>query len=407
MNAPAPVIPTRHPVSPGPIPSGIRMIATAMGIAKPTAEQWDRIGAALTVGDEPMARLVEWMSSAGTNETRPIFERVLAHGLAAVPDAPEPLREFFGEFEPIPDWVDLDRVRRGQRVLCRGGADGTYIARDVSFLGGYQFSSFNQTLLRTGVLEKGSNKRFAETLQWALDITAEGGLDPLGVGYQATIRVRLIHEYVRRHVAALPDWRADEWGLPVNQTDMAATLVGALIAPPIGGVGFGLLLSRRDCDDIAHMARYVGWLMGLQDEWLPRNFRDGVRILYHTLGALSRPDETTRQLAVPMADDPLAWHYRRLPGLRRRIARAQHLSVTSGFLGPRTMRELGLPPYVPPWYQLVRMPVNLARSAALLLPGGARRAAVRGRREQEAFMRTMMGADDTTIGASAHVMAVA
>ncbi|EUA35668.1 hypothetical protein I553_6308 [Mycobacterium xenopi 4042] len=44
--------------------------------------------------------------------------------------------------------------------------------------------------------------------------------------------MRLIHALVRRHVAAMPDWRADEWGVPVNQTDMAATLVGALIAPP-------------------------------------------------------------------------------------------------------------------------------------------------------------------------------
>jgi hypothetical protein len=291
--------------------------------------------------------------------------------------------------------------------LRRGGADGTYIARDVSFLGGYQFSSFNKTLLRTGVMEKGSNKRFAETLQWALDINGEGGLEPLGAGYQATIRVRLIHEYVRRHVAALPDWRGDEWGLPVNQTDMAATLVGALIAPPAAGLGMGIVLSPSELDDIAHMTRYVGWLMGIHEDWLPHSFRDGVRILYQTLGALSKPDETTKQLATPMADDPLEWHYSAMTGLRRRIARSQHLSVTSSFLGPRTMRKLGLPAFVLPWYPLMRMPVNLARSlAALALPGGLDRAATRGRREQEEFMRTMMGGDDTTIGESAHVMRV-
>ena len=54
-----------------------------------------------------------------------------------------------------------------------------------------------------------------------------------------------------------------------------------------------------------------------------------------------------------MADDPLVWHYRSMPGLRRRLARAQHLWVTSGFLGPRAMRALGLPSYVPPWYPLL------------------------------------------------------
>jgi hypothetical protein len=408
MTSPVADIPTRHPDSPGTIPASIRMLAGAMAIAKPTPERWRQIGEDLTVGDEPMRRLVEWMSSTGTKEPRAIFERILTEGLAAVPDAPEPLCEVFGEVEPIPDWVEMDRVRRGQRALRRGGADGTYIARDVSFLGGYQFSSFNKTLLRTGVLEKGSNKRFAETLQWALDVNGEGGLEPLGAGYQATIRVRLIHEYVRRHVAALPDWRGDEWGLPVNQTDMAATLVGALIAPPAAGLGLGIVLSPSELDDIAHMTRYVGWLMGIREDWLPRSFRDGVRILYQTLGALSEPDESTKQLAAPMADDPLEWHYSAMTGVRRRIARSQHLSVTAGFLGPRTMRKLGLPAFVLPWYPLLRMPVNLARSlAALVLPGGLDHAAMRGRREQEEFMRTMMGGDDTTIGASAHVIRVA
>ena len=224
-----------------------------------------------------------------------------------------------------------------------------YVARDAALLGGYQFSGFNKTLVRTGALEKGSNKRFAETMQWAMDVISEGGLEPQGVGYRSTIRVRLIHAFVRRHVAAMPDWRERRMGVPVNQTDMAATLVGALIAPPAGAIGMGFVLSPAELDGMAHLTRYDGWLIGVQDEWLPRSFRDGIRILYHTLTALAAPDESTKQLAVPMADDPMAWHYRTLAGLRRRIARAQHLSVTSGFLGPRAMRVLGLP-YMPPWY---------------------------------------------------------
>jgi len=170
----------------------------------------------------------------------------------------------------------------------------------------------------------------------------------------------------------------------------------------------GMLLSPAELDGIAHLTRYVGWLIGVQDEWLPKSFRDGIRILYHTLTALAEPDESTKQLAVPMVDDPLVWHYRRMPAVRRRLARAQHLSVTSGFLGPRAMRALGLP-YVPPWYPLLRIPVNVTRSvAALTLPGRMERAAVRGQREQKALLRTMIGGSEATIGDSAaHVSRVA
>jgi len=402
-------IPTRHPDRPRAVPGGIRLSASLLGLGLPTSEQWRNLGEHLTVGDEPMDRLVEWMFAEGIDRTRPMFDRALAHGIDSVPDAPEPLRAFFVRIEAVPDWVDADLLRRGQRALRAGGADGMYVARDVSLLGGYQFSGFNKTLLRTGALEKGSNTRFAETNQWALDVIADGELIPHGVGYQSTIRVRLIHAFVRRHVSAMADWRADEWGLPVNQTDMAATLVGALIAPPLGAMGMGLLTAPADLDAIAHVTRYVGWLIGVDDEWLPHSFRDGIRVLYHTVTALSNPDESSKQLAMPMVNDPLKWHYRTIPGLRRRIARLQHLSITSGYLGPRAMRTLGLPAYVPPWYPLMRIPINLTRSvAALCLPGGRDRAAVRGARQQKAFLRTIIGDGGAKIGNSAaHVSSAA
>ncbi|OBK79428.1 oxygenase MpaB family protein [Mycobacterium sp. 1164985.4] len=401
-------IPTRHPERPRPVPAGIRVVAKAMGIGEPTPQQWRRLGERLTVGDEPVDRLVEWMSTVGVKQTRPLFDRALTHGIDAVAEAAEPLREFFKAVEKLPDWVDPQKLRRGQRALRRGGADGMYVARDVSLLGGYQFSGFNKTLLRTGALEKGSNKRFAETMQWAMDVISEGGLEYLGAGYRSTLRVRLIHGLVRKHVAAMPDWRAEEWGVPINQTDMAATLIGALVAPAVGVVGMGIVLRPKEYEAVAHLTRYVGWLMGVEDEWLPRSFRDSIRVLYHTLGALAEPDESSRQLAVPMADDPLIWRYDAMPAIRRRIARAQHLSVTSGFLGPRTMRALGLRPHLP-WYPALRLPVNLTRSiAAIALPGGIDRAADRGDREHQVLMRTIVGDGGATIGESAeHVGTVA
>ena len=395
-------VPTRHPDGPRPVPGMIKILAVGLGIRQPDSRQWQRLGERLTVGDEPMDRLLDWMVATGLPQTRPLFDRALAEGVARVPEAPQPLRDFFSSVETAPQWVDHELIRRGQRAMRRGGADGMYVARDVSLLGGYQFSGFNKTLLRTGALEKGSNKRFAETMQWAMDVIAEDGLEPLGVGYRSTIRVRLIHAFVRRHVGAMPDWRSDEWGVPVNQTDMAATLIGALIAPPAASLGMGILTAPDDLEAVAHLTRYVGWLIGVEDEWLPHSFRDGIRVLYHTLTALSAPDESTRQLAAPMADDPLDWHYDTWPALRRQLARAQHLSVTSAFLGPRAMRMLGLPAFVPPWYPLLKLPVNVARSAVdLVLPGGMDRAARRGQREQAALLRTMIGESEVAIGDSA------
>ena len=393
-------VPGRHPDAPRPVPAGVRLSALALGVRKPTPAQWDRLGTALTAGDPAMDRVVDWMVSTGTAQARPLFDRALREGIDAVRDAPAPLRELFTAIEATPDWVDWEQIERGQHAMQAGGVDGIYLARDVSLLGGYLFSGFNKTLLRTGALEKKSNQRFAETFQWALDITADDGLRHGGVGYRATLRVRLVHAFVRRHVAAMPDWDSRAWGLPVNQTDMAATLLGALIAPAAGAIGVGQIYSAADLNAVAHVTRYVGWLIGVDEEWLPHSFRDGVRGLYHLISALSAPDETTKVLAVPMAADPLTWTYPALQGPRRRLARAQHLSLTSAYLGPRAMHTLGLR-YVLPWYPLVRFPLNLVRSlVTLMLPRGRERAAQRGGRQQRALMLTI-NATPATVGAAA------
>ncbi|WP_280342510.1 oxygenase MpaB family protein [Nocardia neocaledoniensis] len=396
-------VPTRHPDRPHRTPAIVGGFAAMLGVRGPDAEQWRRLGESLLVGDEPMDRLVDWMVTTGSKQTRPLFDRALAHGIAAVPEAPEPLREFFTAVEAAPAWVDHDMLVRGAKVLLSSGSDGMYFARDVAMIGGYQFSGFNKTLLRTGALEKGSNQRWAETMQWAMDVLSDDALAPLGRGYQSTIRVRLIHGFVRRHVAAMPDWQVEDWGLPINQTDMAATLVGSFIAPTVGGLGMGLLLGRADADAVAHLVRYVGWLLGVEEQWLPRSFRDGVRVLVHTLSALADPDESTRVLAVPMSRDPLSWNYDRLPAVRRRLAYAQHLSVTGTFLGSRTMRALGLPTVIVPWYPVLRIPTNVVRSATRLLPGGLDRAAHRGARENDRFMRTLVSNGPTVGGAAARL----
>ncbi|GAA3966674.1 oxygenase MpaB family protein [Gordonia caeni] len=395
-------IPRRHPDAPVPIPAGVSAIGTALGVRGPDPARFQQLGELLMAGDPLMDEFADWMSTQDSALVRPLFEQALARGIDSVENAPAPLRALFDELESVPEWVDADQLETAAAAMRSGGADGLYIARDVALLGGYQFAGFNQTLLRTGALEKGSNTRFAETSQWAMDVIAAGGLAPLGPGYRSTVRVRFIHSMVRRHVGAMPDWDADQWGLPINQTDMAATIVGSLIAPSLGGLGMGIVNRPAEYRAIAHLTRYVGWLMGIRDDLLPNDFRDAIRLLMHTSAALATPDETSKRLAKPMADDPMHWQYRHLSPLRRRWARRQHLSISAAFLGPKAMATLGLPTRTLPWYPLLALPRNLVRSGVGFLPGGRDWMAARGDRQAHAFLRTMTAAP-ATIGATTTV----
>ncbi|MFI1920194.1 oxygenase MpaB family protein [Nocardia sp. NPDC020380] len=397
-------IPTRHPHDRAQVPV-LGPTVKLLGIKPPTEAEWATMGEALTIGDEPMDALVDWMYTAGMGQVRPLFDQALAHGIANVPDAPEPLRDFFTQVENPPAWVDWDRIKLGERIFQSAGLDGIYLARDVPFLGGFVASGINRTLLLTNTGKSGATgggQRFAETLRWALDVISEDGMRPGGKGFRSTLHVRLIHTFVRRHVSKLPEWSAEDWGVPVNQTDMAVTMLGALYAPALTGMMMGNIFTPRELDAIAHLTRYVGWVMGIEERFLPNGFVDATRQLYHYLTALTAPDESSMRLARPMAEDPLTWHYEHLAPLRRRIAWAQHLSISTAFLGRGRMRQLGLPGYMPPWYPVAKFPVNLARSGAgILVPGWRTRQARAGLRAQHEFMSTLIGpTEDGSIGGS-------
>ena len=411
---------TAQPFPPGFIPSrhgavreqarsllGILRLA-ASGDPEPDAARWRAMGEGLMKGDAPADRLVEWMFAGDMKLTRPLFERALERGIKAVPDAPAPLREFFERVERRPHWVDMALVEEGALVNDRGGMDYFFVDRDLALMGGYQASAFNKALLLTGALQKGAGRRVAETVQWWLDCTAKGGMERFGAGFKSTVRVRMIHAMVRRHIGRMPEWRTAEWGLPINQVDMAATALAFPMVMLLGGRVMGVPLTRRDSQAGMHLGRYAAWLMGVEEQWLPRDEREGRTLLYQLSLSITNPDETSVQLGRALMNEPLQRPYAHLRWLRRRYQYERHLSVSRFFLGRAGMRNLGLPGYVLPWYPLLRAPPNLLFHLGLrLVPGGREWQARRGRQATIAFVRTMTGPEPVKIGQAARHLAEA
>lgn len=365
---------------------------TVRGDSEPTPTRWRAIGEALLQGDPPMDRLLDWMADYGMRPGRELFRRAVDRGIDNVPDAPAPLHTFFEGVERRPDWVDDILLRRGARASHRTGLTGMRALRDLALMTGYQASAINKTLIATGTLSRGPQRRLAETTKWWLDCTATGGMDRFADGWRNTLHVRLIHGLIRRRVAQQPDWRPGDWGLPVNQTDMAATQLGFSVVFLLGARVLGIPLSRRDGEAVMHLWRYIGWLMGVDEHWLPATEAEGRRLLYHILLSQAPPDESSRLLGRALMNEPLQRHYPRLGRLRGHYERARHVSITRLFVDNRSMRELGLPVWVPPWYPAIGAPLNLARhTAARLLPGGRRRLADAGRKAQVDYLRILFG----------------
>lgn len=391
-----PSIPTRHGADVALARSiGAPLRRTIPVDPEPTPERWRAIGESLLEGDPPMDRVVAWMAAEGMRRTRPLFDAAARRGIASVPDAPEPLRTFFAGVEAVPTWVDARRLDEGARVNGISGLVGMNVLRDLSLLGGYQASAINRTLVLTGALEKGPQRRLAETTKWWIDATRPGGMAIGAPGYQSTLQVRWIHAMVRRHVAVLPEWDAARDGVPVNQGDMHATYLAFSIMYLIGQRALGVAITADEGAALMHLWRYIGWLMGVESRWLYETEVDAQVALYQNVLSQAPPDETSRQLGRALKDEPLARQYPNAAWLRGHWNRAKHLSIARAFLGARGMRALGLPPSLP-WYPVLTIGPRFVWHRTLrALPGGRAFLSRRGLAAQRAYLKTLFGVDRT------------
>ncbi|MFA5121601.1 oxygenase MpaB family protein [Zavarzinia sp.] len=396
----AATIPKRHA---GPTPVARRAVARLKllirGNPEPSVEDWRELGQALTRGDPAADALVAWMADYGPVPARALFERALAEGIDALPDAPVPLRDFFRTAEADPPWLDRALLERGAEACRLCGNVGSQVLRDGALMGGYQAAGLNRVLMLTGALEKGAGKRIAETSQWWMDCTAPGGMACFGTGWRQSLRVRLVHTLVRRHVAALPGWDPAQDGTPINQMDMAATQLAFSALFLVGARALGILLSAADGRAVMHLMRYAGWLMGIEERFLPDSEQEGRRLLYQMGLSLTAPDDSGPRLARALADEPLGRPYPRFRALRRFYERERNLSINRFFVGGQGMSILGLPWRPLPWYPVLALPVNTLRFLAGTRNAAARqRFAAAGRLAQEAWVASLVGAMTHEIG---------
>lgn len=372
--------------------------------AQPDDATWLRMGEALNHGDPAADALVMWMREHGMAPSRVLFEQALNAGIDTLTDAPAPLRAFFAHVERAPVWLDRARLERGVLAGYISGLTGLRVLRDMGLMAGYQAGAINKTLEMTGMLEKGAARRIAETTKWRMACSAEHGLERFHDGFKDTVRVRMIHALVRKHVSALPAWDAAHYGLPINQIDMQATYLAFSVNFLLGQRILGTLLTQEEAEDVMHLWRYIGWLMGVDEQWLCDSEQAGRIALYQNLLSQAPADESSVLLGRALMDEPLQRHYVGFRWIKRHWQKQVHLSVCRLFVGKQGMRNLGLPAWVIPWYPIVFAPLNVMWHAInRALPGGRERLIQQGRRRQWHQLLIFFGADQPEILAMSRV----
>ena len=359
-----------------------------------THERWSFIAAQLQQGDVLADALVDWMHAYGMREARGLVERALCHGSArldpAILSQSEALSTFLDVVGEVPDWVDVDLIERGGRFLDRTHPAPYYVLRNMGLLAGYTWSDLNHPLLLTGALRSGATRRVTQTMSWFSQAIHPHALRPGERGHIDTIKVRLLHATVRRHLLTREDWDTHERGLPINQTDMAATWLAFSVVLLLGLRMLGVPVSQGDAHAVMHLFKYACWLMGVEVAWLTDDELDGRALLFDILSTYRGPDESSAALSRALADQTRELEFSSfapLNALLWRVERSRHLGTAHLFLGPKGMLKLGLSPLHLPWYPCAIFGYNLMRGLLLdHVPSLQAPASARGLKAREALM---------------------
>lgn len=363
-------------------------------------ELLDLAGRRFMVCDELGEQLAAAMRSKGPDGVSMAqFHHALGRGIDSVPDAPPALRAFFEHLEHTPGWVDMAQVNEGARIYRRLGRNASDVLLQLALIGGYRFGGPTDLLVATGGLTGDTTRRrLGETQKWGIAVSQHDAMLRDGDGWKLTVHVRLMHALVNHQFVKSGRWDTGYWGLPINATDQAATLGlfdGALL---IGARALGVRITRAESDAVMHLWKYIGWLMGVEEDWLVDTERERHRLNYHILLAQDDVSEAGQQLATSIVDAQpdlfSATPWGRLQGW---YARERLLSMLRVFLGTRGLRDLGLQKR-PGWAFAAVLPKNAVKYWVLgRFDAGERYLAWSSRRNSERLMRRYFGSDEPDV----------
>jgi hypothetical protein len=276
----------------------------------------DRLETGLHLGDPLAQAAIAELYALDDFRWRDILE-ILDDPLARIDDSPPSLRALLEAASTPPAWFDAAVAQAGGRAWWKFGTLQSSTLYQ-SLIYGYQARGFVRPLAATGQFEEHTYERVLGTGRWVALATAPGQMLPGNAGWAQTIRIRLVHALVRHQLVTEGGWSVAEWGVPISQTYSALTIGGGFLALPMEVArDLGIQYSAAEHEAIAHLWRWIGWVIGVEEELLPKNFAAAQQLF--DIGAQFdlEPDESSKTLTrallregyridVPLMPGPMA-----------------------------------------------------------------------------------------------------
>jgi hypothetical protein len=262
---------------------------------------------------------------------------------------PSELREYLEDTLALPKWADFDRIERAQRFFQMWGVQITACLFCASLPSSYAAAKGVKVLHMTARLDTDKRRRVFETGQFLMDVMAPNGLTVFGNGRRSAQRVRLMHAAIRcliaaRAEAAPREWKRS-WGTPINQEDLAGTLLAFSHIPVEPLRRLGINADDRDEEDYLHAWNVVGSLLGVREDMLAKDVDDASTLVRAIRRRQFRSSPEGKEMTAALIEllgelTPGEFADRFIPTFIRHL------------IGNNTARMVGIPsgtPSVPKW----------------------------------------------------------
>ncbi|WP_394841035.1 DUF2236 domain-containing protein [Pendulispora brunnea] len=196
---------------------------------------------------------------------------------------------------PIVPLENAALVEAGQRVFELYGPEVLLILGCYGLPAAYAAANGVQVIHRARRLEDDTQRRLCETAQMLINAMTPGGLAHGGIGYRSAIKVRIMHALIRQHVRS-KEWSTAEYGEPINQEDLAGTLLTFSLLVLDGLRKIGAHLSQEEERGYLETWHHLALVLGIDARLASRSL-DEAKALAELIGRRQfRPSPEGRRL---------------------------------------------------------------------------------------------------------------
>ncbi len=232
------------------------------------------------IGDNEGDKFIKNILESGEiQDLNSIFKGLVYNKEVKTDEIPQYFKDYFDENSAMPDFYDENKINLAQDCFKRFGPSiiVSYFCKSLPEC--YACGKGAEVLLITGRLTNHTKRRIAQTAQFVLDVMTPGGLAVDGKGLSTAVKVRLIHASIRYYLLQSINnnqvkYDVEVSGYPINQEDLAGTMLAFSVVVIQGLEGLGIKLTIEEKEAILHLWKCVGYLIGIDNDLLPENFED-------------------------------------------------------------------------------------------------------------------------------------